>query len=192
VLELVGSNPDQYLTGRDARQYPFDIENTQEKCTPYTLALLREEFEMADLLLLDGRSDKYYKNCEREDVYGIARRLNIKSVQRYLIKQQHNEQNGAGGGRAPAQVSPSKPLIVKASGAQDQDARAHGADAANGSQPPTQRTAALTQDQARADARQILDRQQDSVMKQPVGQGLRKGGHIRGPEEEDNLNEKSV
>ena len=189
MLELIDRNPDQFLTGKDQRQYAFDIENTQEKCTPYTLALLREEFEMADLLLLNGRSDKYYKNCEREDVYGIARRLNIKSVQRYLIKQQHNEQNGVNGGRAPAQVSPSKPLIVKASGAQDQDTRPHGADTGNG--PPTQRTAALTQEQARADARQILDRQQDSIMKQPVGQGLRKGG-IRGPEEEDNLNEKSV
>jgi hypothetical protein len=86
---------------------------------------------MADLLLLNGRSDKYYKNCEREDVYGIARRLNIKSVQRYLIKQQQNEQNGVHGGRAPAQVSPSKPLIVKASGAHDQDVRPNGADAGN-------------------------------------------------------------
>jgi hypothetical protein len=131
VLELVDRNPDRFLTEKEQSKYPFDIENTQEKCTPYTLALLREEFEMADLLLLNGRSDKYYKNCEREDVYGIARRLNIKSVQRYLIKQQQNEQNGVQGGRAPAQVSPSKPLVVNASGAQDQDVRPHGADASN-------------------------------------------------------------
>jgi hypothetical protein len=40
----------------------LDVENAQEKCTPFTLAVLREQFDIADLLVEDGMSDKYFKN----------------------------------------------------------------------------------------------------------------------------------
>ena len=47
----------------------FDIESDQEKCTPYMLAVLREQFEIAEILVKTGRVDKYYKNTEQETVF---------------------------------------------------------------------------------------------------------------------------
>ena len=58
----------------------FDIENDQEKCTPYMLAVLRERFEIAEQLIKSGRADKYYRNQENETVFDIAKRLKIKNV----------------------------------------------------------------------------------------------------------------
>ena len=63
----------------------FDIESDQEKCTPYMLAVLREQFEIAEILVKTGRVDKYYKNTEQETVFDIAKRLKIKNVQKFLI-----------------------------------------------------------------------------------------------------------
>lgn len=52
-----------YFTAKDLKKRTiFDIENGQEKCTPYTMAVLREQFDLAEELLVNGRSDKYYKN----------------------------------------------------------------------------------------------------------------------------------
>lgn len=85
VVQYIEKNIEVLFDDKTARRFPFDTENLQEKCTPYTLALLREQFEMAHELVRYGRSDKYYKNKEMENAFDIARRLNIKSVQRYLI-----------------------------------------------------------------------------------------------------------
>lgn len=63
----------------------FDIESDQEKCTPYMLAVLREQFEIAEILVKTGRVDKYFKNMEGETVFDIAKRLKIKNVQKFLI-----------------------------------------------------------------------------------------------------------
>ena len=80
VLNYIDSN--MTLEG----EYPFDIENYQEKCTPYTLALLREQFTLAELFLENDRSDIYFKNTNGENVFDIAKRLNIKNVQKFLVK----------------------------------------------------------------------------------------------------------
>ena len=57
------------------------------------MAVLREQFELAEMLLVNGRSDKYYKNCEGENVFDTAKRLNIKSVQKFLINLQKKTSN---------------------------------------------------------------------------------------------------
>ena len=49
-------------------------------CTPYMLAILREEYEIADLLLQNNRSDKYFKNSRGQQVYDIATKYKLKSV----------------------------------------------------------------------------------------------------------------
>lgn len=78
---------------------------------------------MAHELVRYGRSDKYYKNDDMENTFEIARRLNIKSVQRYLIQQQKEEQDKANQEMPkPTQVSPQKPLqISPKEGKKDQD-----------------------------------------------------------------------
>ena len=72
----------------------FDIENSaqQGKCTPYTLAVLTEQFQVADLLAEYGFSDRNYKNADGENVLDIAKRLNLKEVQKYIVKMQKKTQ----------------------------------------------------------------------------------------------------
>ena len=57
------------------------------------MAVLREQFDLAEELLANGRSDKYYKNSDGENVFDIAKRLNIKSVQKFLINLQKKTTN---------------------------------------------------------------------------------------------------
>lgn len=83
ILDLFDKNP-IYLNGKG--QGAFDLFNTQEKCTPFSLAVLRENFEVAEALHQKGRSDRFAKNAEHEHVFDIAKRLNIKPVQKFLIK----------------------------------------------------------------------------------------------------------
>ena len=47
VLQYMDTKKDFIDVATDASQYPLDLENTQEKCTPYMLAVLREDFEIA-------------------------------------------------------------------------------------------------------------------------------------------------
>ena len=72
----------------DGAKYPLDIENNQEKLTPYMLAVLRENFDIAQILLNSGYCDMLYKNVDGETVFDIAKRLDIIPVQKFLIIQQ--------------------------------------------------------------------------------------------------------
>lgn len=72
-------------------KFPLDIENTQEKCTPYMLAVLRENFRIADALIETGWCNKYHANKDRMTVLDIVGKYNIKSCQRYLIADKEKE-----------------------------------------------------------------------------------------------------
>lgn len=51
ILNYFESRKDLILSPEEqAKQNPLDIENDQEKCTPFMLAVLREQFEVADLM----------------------------------------------------------------------------------------------------------------------------------------------
>ena len=54
------------------------------------LAVLLENFKLANLLVENNLSDRYYKNSENETVYDIAMRLNLVNVQKFLVQQQKN------------------------------------------------------------------------------------------------------
>jgi hypothetical protein len=83
IIELFDKNP-IYMNGKG--QGAFDIFNGQEKCTPFTLAVLRENFELSEILHQKARSDRFIKNADNENVFDIAKRLNIKPVQKFLVK----------------------------------------------------------------------------------------------------------
>ena len=68
-------------------KYPLDIENTHEKLTPYMLAVLRENFDIASVLIESGKCDMVYKNVKGETVFNIAHNLDIKPVMKYLMKE---------------------------------------------------------------------------------------------------------
>ena len=46
----------------------LDIENTYEKLTPFMLAVLREDFDTAELLKTYGLCNPEYKNAEDKNV----------------------------------------------------------------------------------------------------------------------------
>mmetsp|Transcript_7764 Transcript_7764/g.12028 ORF Transcript_7764/g.12028 Transcript_7764/m.12028 type:complete len:308 (-) Transcript_7764:740-1663(-) len=50
LLKFLSENPMYTASEKQARKHIFDMEN-QEKCSPYTLAVLREHFDVADWLL---------------------------------------------------------------------------------------------------------------------------------------------
>ena len=52
----------------ETSKWLFDIENSQEKCTPFMLAVLNEHFEMAELLLTNGLSNLDHKNHDSQDI----------------------------------------------------------------------------------------------------------------------------
>jgi hypothetical protein len=80
------SNFDRILSEQE-RQNPFvlDVENNQEHCTPYLLAVLRENFESADFMCDNKLANPFYKNQDGETVFDIVNRLKILNVQKYLV-----------------------------------------------------------------------------------------------------------
>lgn len=62
----------------------LDIENVQEKLTPYMLAVLREQFEVADLLVAANMAEPLYVNKDGENVEAIAERLCLPVSLEYL------------------------------------------------------------------------------------------------------------
>lgn len=56
----------------------------QEKLTPYMLAVLREQFSVADLLESAGLASRGYKNRDGETVVSIAKRLQLPLSMKYL------------------------------------------------------------------------------------------------------------
>jgi len=79
LLKLTISNP-EVLSADQGNKFIFDVENNQEKCTPFTLAVVKEHFDIANLLLEDGRSDRFYKNSDGKNVFDMAKELNLKNV----------------------------------------------------------------------------------------------------------------
>lgn len=75
------------------KQYPLDVENLQERCTPYMLAVLREQFEVADYLQEIRASQIAFKNKNGESVFDIVNRLKIKSLQKYLVEAASRKKN---------------------------------------------------------------------------------------------------
>ena len=67
-------------------QFPIDVENDQEKCTPYMLAVLRENFEAADFMLDNKLASPFFKNKQGDTVFDIVNRLRITNVQQYLVE----------------------------------------------------------------------------------------------------------
>ena len=57
------------------------------------MAVLREQFDLAQQLLVKGRSDKYFKNQDGETVFDTAKRLNIISAQKFIINLKKNKYN---------------------------------------------------------------------------------------------------
>ena len=70
-------------------KYPtLDIENLRECVTPYMFAILKEQFQVSELLLKNGNVDKYYKNINGEHVYRMAKRLKLRKVMRYIYSRE--------------------------------------------------------------------------------------------------------
>lgn len=44
------------------------------------LAILKEQYEIAEMLGENGKVDKYYKNQNKEHVFRMAKRMGLKSV----------------------------------------------------------------------------------------------------------------
>ena len=84
----------------------FDIENLQEKCTPYTLAVLTEKFEIGEMLAESGLSDPNYKNADGMTVWDIAKKHKLENVVKYLEKFKN------GGSVIPERVSSLRKLGV--------------------------------------------------------------------------------
>ena len=63
-----------------AASFPLDVENGQERCTPYMLAVLREQFDVADFLQDQKLSNIAYKNQNNESVFDKVNRLKIKGL----------------------------------------------------------------------------------------------------------------
>lgn len=77
----------------------IDIENYNDKMTPYCVAMLRENYELAQVLEISGLCDKYYLNTKGENVYEIAKKLGLRKVQKHIInetsphKHKHDSEN---------------------------------------------------------------------------------------------------
>ena len=83
VLQYFSLKKDEIglLQGEETQaSHALDVENNQEHCTPYTLAVLRENFEIADILFENGWSNPFFKNQNGETVFDIVNRIKIKSV----------------------------------------------------------------------------------------------------------------
>ena len=70
----------------NSSRFLLDIENTQEKCTPYMLAVLSEQFEIAQLLAQSMLSNMYHKNEDNKNVFDIAADMKIVPVLKYCMK----------------------------------------------------------------------------------------------------------
>lgn len=74
-------------------KYPLDIENNQEKCTPYMLAVLRELFKVADIFFDNKLANPHYQNQNNESVFDIVSKHKIRNVQKYIIEQGNKIKN---------------------------------------------------------------------------------------------------
>lgn len=94
ILTYFENRKDLLLTNDElGKQYPLDIENDQEKCTPYMLAVLRELFEVADLMQDLKLANIAHKNKDGESVFDIVNRLKIKTLQKYLVEAASRKKN---------------------------------------------------------------------------------------------------
>jgi ankyrin repeat protein len=91
VLDAIDLIYEQIVERKVKNKFPLDIENGQENCTPYMLALLRENFRLADALMETGFCDKYYKNKQKQTVLDIVSKYNMKAVQKYLVVDNEKE-----------------------------------------------------------------------------------------------------
>lgn len=86
---------DESISAKDhiinSSRFVLDIENSQEKCTPFMLALLLEKFDIAETLALSQLSNVYHRNDDGENAFDIANRMKIIPVLKYLIKRQERE-----------------------------------------------------------------------------------------------------
>ena len=53
-----------YLAKKSKKAADVDIESTMDHFTPYMVAVIQEQFEIADLLLKHGLADQNYQNIE--------------------------------------------------------------------------------------------------------------------------------
>ena len=104
ILTYFGNNIENMLQGNESQQsHVLDVENNQEHCTPYTLAVLRENFDVADMMFENEWSNCFFKNQNNETVFDIVNRIKIKNVQKYLVdqadKMQQMKKRGGGKGQ---------------------------------------------------------------------------------------------
>ena len=64
VYELISWSVSRNLTAEQT-----ELENTVEHLTPYMTAVLRDQFEIANLLIKNNLATKTYKNIEGRDVH---------------------------------------------------------------------------------------------------------------------------
>ena len=57
----------------------LDFENEQEKLTPYMLAVLRRQTDVAEALLATGKVNKDYVNSDGEKIEAITKRMLLKA-----------------------------------------------------------------------------------------------------------------
>lgn len=64
VYELISWSVSRNLTAEQT-----ELENTVEHLTPYMTAVLRDQFEIANLLIKNNLATRTYKNIEGRDVH---------------------------------------------------------------------------------------------------------------------------
>jgi len=74
----------------EVKKTPFlDIQNNQEKLTPLGIAVLKEQYEMAEFLM-DHRCDIYFKNSDGETPTSIAIKYGLNRIAEEIPKLQKN------------------------------------------------------------------------------------------------------
>ena len=94
VYELISWSVSRNLTAEQT-----ELENTVEHLTPYMTAVLRDQFEIANLLIKNNLATRDYKNIEGRDVHQIAVDTNRTRAVAYLenreIPRQVYNRNGS-------------------------------------------------------------------------------------------------
>ena len=73
-----------FQVGQQAAHASFDVENFQEKCTPYTLAILSEQFALGEMLAECGLSAPDHRNADGLTVRDIAKKHKLEKVLQHL------------------------------------------------------------------------------------------------------------
>ena len=94
VYEIISWSVSSNLTAEHA-----EVENTVEHLTPFMTAVLRDQFEIANLLIKNNLATRTYRNIEGRDVHQIAEDANRVRALAYLenreIPRQVYNRNGS-------------------------------------------------------------------------------------------------